>query len=77
MTRDLVPSRVIWGGRDLKVTVVGAHRMRWMGGTMHFTVPVTCGGVEHTLDLDTGTWTWTITRHSNVPRGSRPSFGVA
>ena len=55
-----VPSRVLWGGRDLAVHVRGAPWTGWTAGTMHYVLPVTCGDEEHTLSLDTATWTWTI-----------------
>ena len=61
-----VPSRVLWDGRDLAVQVTGAPRTGWTAGAMHYLLPVTCGGREHTLSLDTATWTWTIDRGSDA-----------
>ena len=55
------PSRVLWGGRDLEVRVAGNARMGHVDGMVRYSVPVTCGGAACTLDLDMGTWTWTMT----------------
>ena len=75
-SRTPAPSRVIWGGQDLEVRVAGALRTAWIGGTMHYLIPVTCGSVAHTLYLDTGTWTWTIARQPGAPCRARQSCGV-